>query len=111
MKIYGPKSEKDKIPGIDVELEAGDKVPFGGTEATVMDVGGHTNGHIALHFPDDDIVFVGDALFALGCGRMFEGNPSQYWGSLKRLRSLPDETVVYWCVQNYNCFRICGNQI
>jgi glyoxylase-like metal-dependent hydrolase (beta-lactamase superfamily II) len=92
--IYGPASEK--IPGMDVALTGGDEVEFGSTKAKIMDVGGHTKGHIAYYFPDDAKVFVGDSLFALGCGRMFEGTASQFWTSLKGLRELPDETEVYW---------------
>lgn len=94
VKIYGPASEK--IPGMDVPLKDGDKVAFGNSEAYVMEVGGHTRGHIAYHFPAESKAFVGDALFALGCGRMFEGTPTQFWTSLTRLRNLPDDTLVYW---------------
>ena len=94
VKIFGPASEK--IPGMDVPLKGGDRVEFGGTTADVIDVGGHTLGHISYHFPTERKAFVGDSLFALGCGRMFEGTPQQFWSSLKRLRDLPDETAVYW---------------
>lgn len=61
-----------------------------------MDVGGHTKGHIAYYFPG--MAFCGDALFALGCGRMFEGTPEQFAESLQRLKELPDETLIYWYV-------------
>lgn len=64
------------------------------------DVGGHTLGHIAFYFPSEKTAFVGDSLFALGCGRMFEGTPTQFWSSLKRLRDLPDDTTVY-CAHEY----------
>lgn len=64
------------------------------------DVGGHTLGHIAFYFPEQKAVFVGDSLFSLGCGRMFEGTPSQFWTSLQKLRSLPDDTTVY-CAHEY----------
>ena len=94
VKIYGPASEK--IPGMDFALKAGDDVEFGSTKAKIMDVGGHTKGHIAYYFSEDAKVFVGDSLFALGCGRMFEGTPEQFWTSLMGLRKLPDETEVYW---------------
>jgi glyoxylase-like metal-dependent hydrolase (beta-lactamase superfamily II) len=93
--IYGPQSEN--IPGRDVGLEGGiDEVDFGSTKARILDVGGHTKGHIAYYFASDAVVFVGDSLFALGCGRMFEGTPEQFWKTLTGLRSLPDETMVYW---------------
>jgi hydroxyacylglutathione hydrolase len=92
--ISGPAAEK--IPGIDVGLKGGDEVEFGSTKAQIMDVGGHTLGHIAYYFPGVQKVFVGDSLFALGCGKMFEGTPTQFHSSLQRLRALPDETMVYW---------------
>ena len=95
IQIYGPASES--IPGCDVKLSGGDDIStsFGSDKISIqiIDVGGHTNGHIAYYFPNDGLVFCGDALFALGCGKMFEGTPSQFWDSLKRLRSLPDDTI------------------
>ena len=92
LKIYGPFNEN--IPECDFPVSGGDEVTtFGPNTIQIIDVGGHTNGHIAYYFPDDRLVFSGDALFALGCGKMFEGNPTQFWESLKRLRALPDETV------------------
>lgn len=94
--VIGPADEKPKIPGIDIAVKQGDEVEFGSTKATVMDVGGHTLGHIAFYFPEAKRVFVGDSLFALGCGKMFEGTPAQFWKSLQALRELPDETMVYW---------------
>ena len=94
VQIYGPATEK--IPGRDVSLRGGDEIEFGSTKAKIMDVGGHTRGHIAYYFPNDGMVFVGDSLFALGCGKMFEGTPEQFWTSLKGLRELPDETEVFW---------------
>jgi hydroxyacylglutathione hydrolase len=63
-------------------------------------VGGHTLGHIAYHLPDAALAFVGDALFALGCGRMFEGTPDQFWTSLLRLKALPPQTQIY-CAHEY----------
>jgi len=66
----------------------------------VIDVGGHTNGHVAYYLPDAGIAFVGDSLFALGCGRMFEGTPPQFWASLSRLKALPPETTLY-CAHEY----------
>ena len=66
----------------------------------VFDVSGHTIGHIAFHFADSDILFSGDALFSLGCGRLFEGTPAQMWQSLSKLIKLPDSTIVY-CAHEY----------
>ena len=96
VQVYGPATES--IPGRDHALSGGDSFAFGHSQVQVLDVGGHTNGHIAYVL--DGKAFVGDALFALGCGRMFEGTPSQFWASLQRLRALPDETVVY-CAHEY----------
>jgi hydroxyacylglutathione hydrolase len=73
----------------------GERVMLGAIEATVIDVSGHTNGHIAYHFASDEIAFVGDALFPLGCGRMFEGTPPQFWSSLSRIKALPPRTRLY----------------
>lgn len=100
IKVLGPDRERNKIPGLDTPVSGGECFEFGSFQAEVLDVGGHTLGHIAYHFPDQQTVFCGDALFALGCGRMFEGTPDQFWTSLKRLRSLPDETTVY-CAHEY----------
>jgi hydroxyacylglutathione hydrolase len=78
----------------------GDTVALGGAVARVLDVGGHTLGHIAFVFDDEKIGFVGDALFALGCGRLFEGTPQQMWTSLQKIAALPDETTLY-CAHEY----------
>ena len=66
----------------------------------MIDVGGHTNGHIAYHLPEAELAFVGDAVFALGCGRMFEGRPDQFWASLNRIKALPAATLLY-CAHEY----------
>mmetsp|Transcript_12385 Transcript_12385/g.20523 ORF Transcript_12385/g.20523 Transcript_12385/m.20523 type:complete len:290 (-) Transcript_12385:155-1024(-) len=100
VKVYGPVDEKDKIPGLDTAVGGGDCFEFGPLKASVMDVGGHTHGHIAYHFDSEKKVFCGDALFALGCGKMFEGTPAQFWKTLQGLRELPDETEVY-CAHEY----------
>lgn len=92
--------EVSKLSPIDRVVEDGDTVSLGGHQAHVIDVSGHTNGHIAFHLADDGIAFVGDALFALGCGRMFEGEPKQFWDSLSRLKALPAETTMY-CAHEY----------
>uniref|UniRef100_A0A7S3BU34 hydroxyacylglutathione hydrolase n=1 Tax=Haptolina ericina TaxID=156174 RepID=A0A7S3BU34_9EUKA len=99
-KVIGPAAEKDKIPSIDEPVSGGDAFAFGGHEVRVIDVGGHTLGQVAYHLPDANAAFVGDALFALGCGRLFEGTPSQAWASLQRLAALPPETAVF-CAHEY----------
>lgn len=98
--IVGAKNDASRIPGIDVMVDDGDTYQFGRHPAKVFDVSGHTIGHIAYYFPDDSVLFCGDALFALGCGRLFEGTPAQMWNSLQKLRNLPDATAVY-CAHEY----------
>ncbi|RED51254.1 hydroxyacylglutathione hydrolase [Aestuariispira insulae] len=98
--IVGPRADRDRIPGIEIELGDGDLFQFGAATARVFDVPGHTKGHIAYWFEADKALFCGDTLFALGCGRMFEGTPGQFWPSLKKLRDLPDETRVF-CAHEY----------
>jgi hydroxyacylglutathione hydrolase len=92
--------EVEKISAIDRVVVDGDVVMLGETKLEVMDTGGHTLGHITYFDADDQIAFVGDTLFALGCGRLFEGTPEQMWTSLSRLAALPDETAVY-CAHEY----------
>jgi len=97
--VVGP-AEVERIAPVDRKVASGDKVALGDTTFEVIDVGGHTLGHIAYHDAADQIAFVGDALFTLGCGRMFEGAPDQMWASLQRLAALPDATTVY-CAHEY----------
>lgn len=99
-RIIGPAGEADKIPGIDKRVKGGDRLELGGAMATVIDVPGHTLGHIAFHFPDQETAFVGDAVFALGCGRVFEGTMEMMWDSLKRIKKLPKNTQLY-CAHEY----------
>jgi hydroxyacylglutathione hydrolase len=98
--IVGPKRDKARNPGIDVEVDDGDCYKFGEAEARVFFVPGHTSGHIAYAFTKERALFCGDTLFALGCGRLFEGTPAQMWKSLGRLRELPDDMRVY-CAHEY----------
>jgi len=98
--IVGSRDDADRIPGIDIKVGDRDTYQFGGHEAQVFDVSGHTIGHIAYYFPDAEKLFCGDALFALGCGRLFEGSPAQMWTSLQKLAALPDATGVY-CAHEY----------
>jgi hydroxyacylglutathione hydrolase len=98
--VVGPQADRDRIPAIDVALADGEHFQFGTADAEVMDIPGHTRGHIAFWFARDRAVFCGDTLFALGCGRMFEGTAPQMWTSLQRLRELPDATRVY-CGHEY----------
>ena len=98
--ITAPAGDAAKIAGVDRTVDQGDTVTLGTTTAHVINVGGHTMGHIAYHLPEASIAFVGDALFALGCGRMFEGTAPQFWASLQRLRALPPSTTLY-CAHEY----------
>ena len=98
--ITGPAEVERLGTAPDRVIAHGETVSLGAHQATVIDVGGHTNGHIAYHLPADDIAFVGDALFALGCGRMFEGTAPQFWASLSRLKALPPTTTLY-CAHEY----------
>ncbi len=98
--VTAPAGDATKIAGIDRIVSQGDVVSLGDWKAHVIDVGGHTIGHIAYHLPQAGIAFVGDSLFALGCGRMFEGTAPQFWESLSRLKALPSETMIY-CAHEY----------
>jgi hydroxyacylglutathione hydrolase len=99
-KIIGPKAEAGKIPGIDQAVSDHDTFSFAGRNVAVIDTPGHTRGHIAFHIPSDDVVFVGDTLFSLGCGRVFEGSMEDMWASLEKLKKLPPQTRIY-CGHEY----------
>ena len=96
LKITGPGSEKDKIPGIDVTVADGDHFEFAGHRVEVIETPGHTAGHVCYYLPDDKLLFSADTLFALGCGRLFERPAEIMWPSLKKLLALPDDTIVYF---------------
>src|SRR6478736_344499 len=97
--IVGPQ-EVTRIAPLDRTVVEGDTVMLGDTALGVIETGGHTLGHIAYYDAADRIAFVGDTLFALGCGRLFEGTAEQMWTSLQRLAALPDDTTVY-CAHEY----------
>lgn len=94
-EVWGPEAERGKFAGLDHGLADGDRVTVGPWTAEVWAVPGHTLGHIAFILPEPGVAFVGDTLFAGGCGRLFEGTPAQMFASLNRLAALPEETVVY----------------
>lgn len=98
-EIVGP-AEVRRLAPLDREVSGGERVELGRTAFSVLATGGHTLGHVAYHSAADAAAFVGDALFALGCGRLFEGTPEQMWDSLQRLAALPDDTRVY-CAHEY----------
>ena len=98
--VVGPRADRDRIPGIDIEVGDGDTYTLYEAEAKVFDVPGHTRGHIAYWFPESRALFCGDTLFALGCGRVFEGTHEQMWNSISKFKPLPDDTMVY-CAHEY----------
>jgi hydroxyacylglutathione hydrolase len=99
-RVVGPAEVSRIAPPCDHVVTAGDRVPLGSQMAEVLDVGGHTLGHIAYWFAEAEVGFVGDALFSLGCGRMFEGTAEQFFASLQRLAALPDSATLY-CAHEY----------
>ena len=103
--VYGPAREAGLIAGLDVEVKEGDTVSVGHADATVIDTPGHTRGHVSYYFPEEAVVFVGDTLFSVGCGKLLEGDAPTMWRSLSKLADLPPETAVY-CGHEYtgaNC--------
>lgn len=99
-KVVGAKRDSVRIPGISLEVEEGDSVSIGKHTLKVLDVPGHTVGHIAFWHEDSHALFCGDALFSLGCGRLFEGTAFEMWTSLLKLRALPGDTRVF-CAHEY----------
>lgn len=94
-KVIGAEADVHRLPPLDKAVEDGGTFSLMGEEVQVMDVSGHTVGHIAYYIPGAAAVFTADSLMALGCGRLFEGTPQQMWASLSRLAALPPQTVVY----------------
>ena len=98
--ITGPVAEAARIPTLDVRVAEGDTVMLGDVAAQVLDVPAHTAGHIAFHFAEDRAAFVGDTLFAMGCGRLFEGTADQMFANMRKLEALGDDTRIY-CAHEY----------
>ena len=92
--VWGAAADAHRLPPLARQLHPEDEVVFGAGAGRVIDVPGHTIGHIALHFPGSGMVFTADSLMAAGCGRLFEGTPEQMWQSLSKLAALPPETLV-----------------
>ena len=99
-QAVGPSADEHRIPGLDLLVGEGDRFQLGEAEAQVFDTPGHTTGHITYWFEDDRALFCADTLFALGCGRVFEGTMEQMWESLAKLRDLPDDAIVH-CGHEY----------
>lgn len=98
--VTGPAAEAERIPTLDRGVGEGDRAALGPVEAIVYEVPAHTAGHIAFHLPSEEAVFVGDTMFAMGCGRLFEGTAEQMHANLQRLAALPPQTRVY-CAHEY----------
>ena len=100
VKIWGPAKEAARLPFLDHEVAEGDIVRIGPAAAKVIETPGHTLGHVAYHFEEDDVAFCGDTLFSLGCGRVFETPYAVMWSSLVKLAGLRGETQIY-CGHEY----------
>lgn len=98
--ITGPAAEAERIPTLDRLVSEGDTIALGAVTARVLDVPAHTAGHIAYHFAEDRAAFVGDTLFAMGCGRLFEGTAEQMFANMRKLEVMGDETRIY-CAHEY----------
>ena len=94
-KIAGNENDKKRIPGIDIFLQEDDNLQIGKSECKVIEVSGHTLGHICFYFKNNNAIFCGDTLFSLGCGRLFEGTPIMMWKTLNQFKNLPHETKIY----------------
>ena len=99
-KVLGFELDKDRIPGIDIILKDKQNFKLGNSSFEVIFIPGHTKGHIAFYFKDEKIVFTGDTLFSLGCGKVFEGTYEQMFSSLNKLKNLPTDTKIY-CGHEY----------
>ena len=95
LKVVGAKSDRERLPKLDIEVSEGDEIEVCGQTTQIFDVSGHTIGHIAFYIPSAGAVFTADSLMALGCGRVFEGTMDQMWESLSKLAALPENTMVY----------------
>lgn len=92
--VTGAAADAERLPPLNRSVSDGDTFDFAGHSVGVMDVSGHTVGHVAFYVPAADAVFTGDSLMAMGCGRLFEGTPHQMWASLSKLAALPADTLV-----------------
>jgi len=93
-RVIGAAADRHRLPPLDEAVREGDTIRIGMEAGTVIDVPGHTVGHIAFHFPESRLVFTADSLMAFGCGRLFEGTAGQMWDSLSKLAALPPDTLV-----------------
>jgi len=94
-RVIGAEADAHRLPPLDLAVREGQTITVCGVDTEILDVSGHTIGHIAFHMPALAAAFTADSLMAFGCGRLFEGTPSQMWGSMQKLRALPDDTILY----------------
>ncbi|MFI3120334.1 MAG: hydroxyacylglutathione hydrolase [Methylococcaceae bacterium] len=99
--VIAALSDQPRIPGFDRGVVDGDVITLGRHSAKILSTPGHTSGHIVYHFADDNLLFCGDTLFVMGCGRLFEGTAEQMWQSLQKLKALPESTQLY-CAHEYS---------
>ena len=99
-KLVGPASETQRIEAMDILLDESSRFEFGGETVTILETPGHTSGHICFYFPESKLVFTGDTLFLMSCGRLFEGTAEEMWSSLTKVMSLPEDTLIY-CGHEY----------
>ena len=99
-RVVGAAADRHRIEGIDLAVAEGDRFTVGSLEVEVFETPGHTVGHIAFHLPAENLLFAGDTLFAMGCGRLFEGTPENMHHSLQKLAALPPQTALY-CGHEY----------
>lgn len=99
-KVVGARADAGRIPGLDIQVAEGDRFALGEHSARIIETPGHTRAHLCYVFDADRMAFVGDTLFSMGCGRLFEGTPAQMWASLQKIMQLPDETRIY-CAHEY----------
>lgn len=93
-QVIGAAADAHRLPPLDIGMSGGDTLTIAGETVHLLDVPGHTVGHVAFHFPDSRLLFTADSLMALGCGRLFEGTPAQMYDSLQKLAALPPDTIV-----------------
>ena len=94
MRVIGGKADQHRLPDLDLAVTDGDRIEVLGAEMQVIDVSGHTIGHLAFYLPEAGTVFTADSLMALGCGRVFEGTMDQMWASLSKIAALPGDTII-----------------
>ena len=100
-ELVAPEADRTRIGDVDTGLHDGDTCTIGGERMHAIHTPGHTKNHLILWFPDSKILFAGDTLFAMGCGRLFEGDAETMWGSLQKIRDLGDDSITIYCGHEY----------